>query len=358
MRVNHACHDEPADEGQGDCPSEPHSHDSAQPLPPRGHGVLRCCPAIDARASPLASQRASSSCARGVAVGRPDSQQVMHEEVVAHAVAVRATWSPVRSTTSCPCGCRGSPPPLRRWRSGVLVVATRQGYFAVQSASHVAADDSSRSPSTLALPASETPALHDRALQDLSFIRRTMEGAASFTDVPGWGLVGVGGMALLAAPVAAGQPSTERWLAVWVGTAIAAAAVGGMATVRKMRRRVGEEARLQLSAPARKFLLGFWPAVFAGAVLTLALVDPYTRGVDPHIAAHVLPGLWLLLYGVGVTTAGSFSIRAVPLMGLCFVALGTVALLIPFLDGNLMMALGFGALQVGFGLRIARRHGG
>jgi len=72
----------------------------------------------------------------------------------------------------------------------------------------------------------------------------------------------------------------------------------------------------------------------------------------------VLPGLWLLLYGVGVTTAGAFSIRAVPLMGLGFIALGLIALFVPFVDGDLMMALGFGGLQVGFGLRIARRHGG
>jgi hypothetical protein len=95
-----------------------------------------------------------------------------------------------------------------------------------------------------------------------------------------------------------------------------------------------------------------------GALLTLALVDVTTPGVDPRIAQRVLPGMWLLLYGLGITTAGAFSIRAVPLMGLGFIILGAAALFIPALDGDLMMALGFGGLQVGFGLLIARRHGG
>jgi hypothetical protein len=209
----------------------------------------------------------------------------------------------------------------------------------------------------MAAPRPEPTALHDRALQDLSFIRQTMEGAASFTDVPGWGLVANGLIALAAAPVAYRQPTSERWIAVWMCAAVVAASVGGWMMLRKMRRRVGSNGAL-LSVPARKFLLSFWPAILVGALLTVALIDPYVPGIDPHIAARVLPGLWLLLYGIGVTTAGAFSVRAVPLMGLCFITLGALALFIPAANGDLMMALGFGAVQVVFGVRIARRHGG
>lgn len=208
------------------------------------------------------------------------------------------------------------------------------------------------------VPDQAPPALHDRALQDLSYIRRTMEGAASFTDVPGWGLVGVGITALAAAPIASLQPTPERWLAVWLLTAIFAATLGGISMVRKMRRRGLGSNTLLLSVPARKFFLSFWPAILAGALLTLALVDPFTPGIESHLAERVLPGAWLLLYGVGVTTAGSFSIRAVPLMGIGFIALGAIALFTPAANGDLMMALGFGGLQAVFGVRIARRHGG
>lgn len=207
----------------------------------------------------------------------------------------------------------------------------------------------------------QPPALHDKALQDLSFIRRTMEGAASFTDVPGWGLVGTGVIAFVTAFLANRQPTPERWLAMWLGAAALAATFGNAMMWQKMRRRVADapdERRALLNVPARKFLLSLTPALFVGALLTFALVDLGTPGVDARIAERVLPGMWLLLYGLGITTAGAFSIRAVPLMGLGFIILGAAALFIPALDGDLMMALGFGGLQVGFGLRIARRHGG
>ncbi len=207
-------------------------------------------------------------------------------------------------------------------------------------------------------PARETPALHDRALQDLSFIRRTMEGAAAFTDVPGWGLVVSGAVALATAPLAARQPTPERWVAMWTAAALVAACVGSWMMFRKMRLRVGPQQPLLVSVPARKFLLSFWPSIVAGALITFALIDPFVPGIDAHLTARVFPGLWLLLYGLGVTTAGAFSIRAVPLMGLGFITLGAVALFVPVLNGDLMMALGFGALQVVFGVRIARRYGG
>lgn len=213
----------------------------------------------------------------------------------------------------------------------------------------------------------QPPALHDKALQDLSFIRRTMEGAAAFTDVPGWGLVVAGVIALAAAFLADRQPTPERWLAIWLVAAAAAATLSGALMWRKMRRRVvgsadadgaRDSGRALLNVPARKFLLSLLPALVVGAVLTLALADVAVPGVEPRVAERVLPGMWLLLYGLGITTAGAFSIRAVPIMGLGFIVLGIVALFVPALDGDLMMALGFGGLQVGFGLRIARRHGG
>lgn len=210
----------------------------------------------------------------------------------------------------------------------------------------------------MADPDTPPPALRDRALQDLSFIRRTMEGATSFTDVPGWGLVLTGVVALGFAYLADRQPTPERWLMFWLAAAVVAGTLGSAAMLRKMRRRVRTDGSDVLSTPARKFLLSFWPAILAGAVLTLALVDPFTPGIEAHVTSRVLPGLWLLLFGVGVTTAGAFSVRAVPLMGMSFIALGVLALFLPALDGDLMMALGFGGLQIAFGIVIARRHGG
>ena len=202
----------------------------------------------------------------------------------------------------------------------------------------------------------DPPALHDRAIQDLSFIRRTMEGAASFTDVPGWGLVAIGVTAIGAALVAHTQPTSFRWLAIWLLEAIIGATVGSALMFRKMQERGGEGP--VVSVPARKFLLGFWPAILAGAILTVALADRGGMWNPGSRAPEVLPGLWLLLYGVGVVTAGAFSVRAVPAMGVGFMMLGAASLLVPQVSGDLFLALGFGGLQIVFGAYIARRHGG
>ena len=183
-------------------------------------------------------------------------------------------------------------------------------------------------------------------MDNLSFIRSTMERATSFTAVPGWGGVGMGVTALVAAAIAALQRTPDAWLGIWLGEALVAACIGAFAMARKARRAAGAA----LSRPARRFLLSYAPPLAAGALLTVVL---QREGLF-----HVLPGLWLLLYGTGVVTGGAFSVRVVPLMGLCFIALGIVALLGPASWGDPLLALGFGLLHIVFGVIIARRHGG
>ena len=189
-------------------------------------------------------------------------------------------------------------------------------------------------------------ALGERAVDDLRFIRRTLERGPAFTAVPGWGGVGMGATGLLAAAAGATRPTAEAWLATWLTAAAVAAAIGVWSMHRKARR-----AGLPLlSGSGRKFVLGFLPPALAGALLTLAL---YREG-----ATALMPGVWLLLYGVAVAAAGTFSVRVVPLMGSCFMLLGAAALLAPASWGDVLPATGFGVLHLLFGLHIARRHGG
>jgi len=189
-------------------------------------------------------------------------------------------------------------------------------------------------------------ALHERALDDLRFIRRTMERAGSFTAVPGWGGVAVGTTGLAGALLASMQPTPGRWLAAWLATAALATLLAACTLARKARR-----ARVPVSTgPGRKFLLSFLPPVGAAIALTAA---QYAHG-----GVALLPGLWLLSYGAAVVTAGTFSVRAVPLMGIGFMVLGALALATPAAWADAWMAAGFGGLHVGFGLLIARRHGG
>jgi hypothetical protein len=192
----------------------------------------------------------------------------------------------------------------------------------------------------------EPLALHDRAIDNLRFIRETMERAGSFTAVPGWGGVGWGATAIVAAVLASRQPTPGRWLGVWLAEAALATAIAAGAMALKARR-AGVPL---LSGPGRKFALGLLPPVVAGAVLTGALVRAG--------AVAVLPGVWLVLYGAGVITGGIFSVRVVPIMGLALMVTGAAALFSPAAWGDAYLALGFGAVEIVCGVLIARRHGG
>jgi hypothetical protein len=152
--------------------------------------------------------------------------------------------------------------------------------------------------------------------------------------------------AVAAAAVAQGRLTSREWLATWLGASAIALTIGGWAMAVKARR----GGTTVFSYSGRRFVLSYVPPIAVGALLTVALVR---AGLY-----QALPGTWLLLYGTGVVTGGAFSVRVVPLMGVCFMLLGTIALLAPAAWGNTLMALGFGGLHIGFGLVIARRYGG
>jgi hypothetical protein len=188
--------------------------------------------------------------------------------------------------------------------------------------------------------------LHERAMDNLRFIRDTMERAGSFTALSGWGQVVIGVTGVLASWVAARQTSPENWLATWSSAAVVSVLIGVLTTALKAR-----AARIpMLTGAGRKFMLSLAPPLVAGAVLTVFLFRAGMPGL--------LPGMWMLLYGAGIITAGAFSVSAVPVMGLCFMVFGTGALLSPASWADGWMAAGFGGLHVVFGTFIARRHGG
>jgi hypothetical protein len=189
-------------------------------------------------------------------------------------------------------------------------------------------------------------AIQNHAIDNLRYIRDTMERAGSFTAVPGWGGFAMGITAIAAAFAAARQNSEEAWLAVWLSAAIVAFAAGVFGMYRKAR---ATHSSLW-SPPARKFLLSFVPPIVAGGFLTIAL---YRAGFT-----SALPGVWLLLYGTGVVTGGAFSVSAVPVMGFCFMIQGALALFAPAAWRDLLLGLGFGGLHLLFGAIIARRYGG
>ena len=182
-----------------------------------------------------------------------------------------------------------------------------------------------------------------------------MERAAAFTHVSGWGMVAVGVLAFVAsfaARIIAGGGAlmdgqrARVWVTVWLVQAVISAAVAGVLIRRKAR---AADADL-LSSPGKKMLSGFAPPMIAGALMTFALAQ--------HGIFALLPGVWMLLYGVGVMTGGAHSVRTLPAMGVAFVMLGGIALFIAPAYADWLMGAGFGGLHIIFGILVVRRHGG
>ncbi len=201
-------------------------------------------------------------------------------------------------------------------------------------------------PGPLRSPNREPIPIDARAADHLRYIRETMESAAEFTAVPGWGGVGMGITALAAAFIASRQVTPRAWLTVWLIEAFVAVAIAAPTAATKAHRANSA----LFSGPGRKFVLSFAPPIAVGGLLTFTL---FQAGF-----LTALPGVWLLLYGTAIVTGGAFSVRIVPVMGLCLMLLGAAALIGPASWGDAWMAAGFGIVQIGFGWWIAGHYGG
>jgi hypothetical protein len=186
----------------------------------------------------------------------------------------------------------------------------------------------------------------DRAIDNLQFIRETMERSAVFTSVPGYGGMLMGATAIGASVIAANQTTVRFWLLTWLVEAALAFCIGLLTMWQKSKTTNASLA----SAPSRKFALGFAPPLIAGVILTALL---YRHGIF-----DLMPGVWLALYGAAVVCGGANSVRVVPIAGWCFMALGALAVVLPVAYGDFLMAAGFGGLHLIFGFIVARRFGG
>lgn len=184
-------------------------------------------------------------------------------------------------------------------------------------------------------------------MDNLRFIREAMARASEFTAVPGWGGVAMGVTAIVTAIISGPPDDTPRWMLIWFAEAAVAVTIA-LVTMTLKARRIG--APLSSAAPAHRFALAYVPPLVAGMVLTPVFA---TLGLMAR-----LPGCWLLLYGTAAATGGAFSVRVVPVMGICFMALGAAAFVAPAAWGHWLMAAGFGGLHIVFGMVIVRKYGG
>jgi hypothetical protein len=188
--------------------------------------------------------------------------------------------------------------------------------------------------------------IREDAAADLRLIREAMDHSARFTDVPGVGMMLIGGTAIVAAWLAASAESEPVWVAVWGFELLLAATIGVIAVALKAHKSGNE----MLATPVRRFLRGMIPALVAGAVLAAFCAKAGLVGN--------LPGVLFLLYGTALVTGGAHSLSLVRFQGACFMVLGALTLFARPEFGDAGMALGFGGLHIAFGAVIARRYGG
>ena len=184
------------------------------------------------------------------------------------------------------------------------------------------------------------------ALENLRYIRSTIEAAHTFTTVPGKGCIAMGITALLAVGFESIPQLEPHWLAVWVAAAIVACG-SALWFMEQKARAQGLSLR---RAVAKRFFMTLAPAFIAGAVLTVALVGVVDR--------ELVTGMWMLLYGAGLAACGLFAIPAVFTAGLAFMALGIATLWLPPGSAHIVLALGFGGIHLALGTTIVRHHGG
>jgi hypothetical protein len=184
------------------------------------------------------------------------------------------------------------------------------------------------------------------AVENLLYIRQTIEAAHTFTTVPGKGCIAMGITAIAAVALESYPPLGAYWLVIWVG----AAAIACTLALWFMEQKAHAQGLSLRRAVARRFFMTLAPAFLSGAILTAALVGRVDR--------ELISGTWLLLYGTGLTACGLFAVPAVFTAGVAFMALGTATLWLPPGSSHVVLALGFGGIHLALGAVIVRHHGG
>jgi hypothetical protein len=160
-----------------------------------------------------------------------------------------------------------------------------------------------------------------QALTDISSIRRQMARTAEFR---GYGPATLASTAVLAVAAAFAQmrfvPHPARhpidYLAVWLSTAILSGALIAIQTGTRTRRMHSGMANEMILQAVEQFL----PAAAAGALLTCVLVRHAPEAV------WMLPGLWQIVFALGVFASCRFLPRPMMAAGAWYLLTGLISI--------------------------------
>jgi hypothetical protein len=164
-------------------------------------------------------------------------------------------------------------------------------------------------------------------------VRATLNSRRTVT-IPGVLGITVGIIGLAASVLACTAAFRAHWLEVWL---LAAPVAAGVAGITLTQRRVGPRAR-RLEPEVLRFIAHLLPSLLAGAALTaLACRAGFT---------HLVPGVWLLLYGCALLHASTVASRGLAILGTLFAVLALAAFELPQSQQLAVLGLGFGELHI------------
>jgi hypothetical protein len=183
--------------------------------------------------------------------------------------------------------------------------------------------------------------------QALAEIRTIRTQVARGTQFRGYGPRSIAASGLLAFAVAAVQAhwfaasehDFSEFLALWVATAALSVILSAWETVTRARRLHDGFAREMTHAAVEQFL----PAIVAGILLTVVLVKATPQ------TTWMLPGLWELIFSLGIFASCRFLPRPMFAVGLWYLAAGLAAIAIASLHQSLSpwsMGIPFGIGQL------------
>jgi hypothetical protein len=182
-----------------------------------------------------------------------------------------------------------------------------------------------------------------KALGEISSIRRQV---ARTTEFRGYGpatLATTGVFAIVAAAVQARcAPNAAQhiaaYLSIWISTAVISAGLAGVQVYRRSQRVHSGMSNEMIRMAVEQFM----PAAAAGLLITIVLL----RAVPE--AAWILPGLWQMIFGLGVFSSCRFLPRPMVAAGVWYLLTGLIS--ISFGDGRAFspwaMGIAFGVGQM------------
>ena len=180
------------------------------------------------------------------------------------------------------------------------------------------------------------------AEQTLAVIRTLMERGTRYTNLSGNAGIAAGSLALLGSFLRL-QFQTP-FLLTWMGVLFLACG----ATVYFTAAMAHANGETIWTRQTKTVVLALSPAVAAVLILTAVLARVGQEAL--------LPGVWMLLWGVGALAMSFFTPRVISVLGLTFMCAGAFILLVYPLNDALAMGLTFGAIHLVYGvvLTVAR----